>query len=343
MHTHILCSTPKHIGNVIGSSGSKATNQLFINPSLQHYIKILFRHARQIQSSRTVDAIADPLSKTTLFANKTGKRLSLAGGELIELIELLDLEQRPLEISVFSSLTQFENDVIRTCRPFINDKIFNTTLPPQIALYEPPYPDKQKGASCFQSILKLLSSQRNSADLVISMAKCQLENSVHWLLIQVAAALSCQRVGGTLIMGLQNSLLTATHDVLYFLSTLYGKIEITKSQFSDQLSGDKLMICRNFLVQDVRTLIFILGGWIKNGVDNSRSLLNVRPPRRFTDTLIEINASLGQKQLESIRAAIASVEASARQRAQQGDNVRISKCEQWCLPRGLRLCKNSPV
>lgn len=340
MHTHVLWMTPKHVGNVIDSSGSGWTEEKLINPSLDYYIKRLLRHSVPLQ-------IDDPLLKNSLYSTKLGKNVPLACGELIELIELLELAQLPLEIFVFSSNTALELDALSLCRPNIDDTVSVSSSPLPSDLYSPgsvgKATDRQKMEDCYGTLLKLLTVERNSSDLVISITRSHPDQSMHWLLVQITAALGRQRLGGTLVLGLQNTLWSSTRDVLFFLSTIYGRLEITKPLLSNQLSGDKYVICKDFLVADVRTLVFILGGWIKRGVNDVRSLLNIKPPRRFTDSLVEINASLGQRQLESIRGVYLESTAAEGVRSPPTGLMRVGKCEQWCQYRGLRLVKDTIV
>ncbi len=123
-------------------------------------------------------------------------------------------------------------------------------------------------------------------------------------------------------------------DVLYILSGLYEKICIVKPITSNAISNERFIVCKGFsnmenMLPNIETIAYdILDGKINYLI---HSILNSQIPYYFVNKIEEINAVLGQQQLETISQIInIMISKNKDDKIENMKRTNIQKCIQWC-------------
>lgn len=121
------------------------------------------------------------------------------------------------------------------------------------------------------------------------------------ILAEVLYAITFQKKGGIFVLKVFDIFTKLTLEIIYLLSSCYEKIYIYKPNTSRVANSEKYIICKNFIItENVRNdLIEIIPSLIKN-CNKISSILTNPLPLHFLNKIEEINAVLGQQQLETI-------------------------------------------
>ena len=93
-----------------------------------------------------------------------------------------------------------------------------------------------------------------------------------------------------------------TVDLLYILSSFYEKVYITKPQTSRYANSEKYIVCRNFLIEDSTEISESFKKEFNKICSPCfvKSILTINHDYYFISRIEEINAILGQQQIENI-------------------------------------------
>jgi len=157
------------------------------------------------------------------------------------------------------------------------------------------------------------------------------------LFAQIAYAIMLQSKGGTFILKFFDCFMQHSIDLLYILSAFYDKVYIIKPQTSRYANSEKYLVCRGFLFSSNEKFYpYFLNTFQKmtHMADNAQihRFLSTHLSQCFVTKIEEINAILGQQQIENIHFTISLIENKHKQ--EKIDNlirVNIQKCIQWCL------------
>lgn len=160
------------------------------------------------------------------------------------------------------------------------------------------------------------------------------------LLCQSMYAIICQRRHGTFIMKVFDIFTNASIDILYFLSMFYETIHICKPFTSRVANSEKYVVCKNFKYSNTTHFfkafenIFIQIQ--KNKDKYIERVLDISYNSVILGKIEEINAMIGQKQIENIATTISLIYNYNRHDAvEQYKKTNINKCIQWLIEHNI--------
>jgi cap1 methyltransferase len=159
---------------------------------------------------------------------------------------------------------------------------------------------------------------------------------------QMCYAVCMQKLGGVFIMKISDCFTESTMDILYILCGFYENVYITKPDTSSPTNSEKYIVCRNFIFNNTDTfgeyIRYVFSSMIKISEQLSiRRFLNIQIPMSFSNKIEEINAILGQYQLDAIHQTILFIENKSNKKQDKSDKSdkmvknSIQKCIQWCI------------
>lgn len=130
-------------------------------------------------------------------------------------------------------------------------------------------------------------------------------------------------------------------DILYILSSVYEKVYIIKPSTSNITMFDKYIVCRNFILDDIKKEIyknyyFKLAQFISvylqnNNNDNISSIIDSEIPSYFINKIDDMNIIIGQQQLESIDQIINILKNKNKdEKIETIKKANIQKSIAWC-------------
>lgn len=165
--------------------------------------------------------------------------------------------------------------------------------------------------------------------------------SINLILAQVIYAIALQKQGGTFILKVFDIFIQATIDILYILSSLYEKCYIIKPNTSRNANSEKYIVCKLFKLADASELINKLSTFFN--MDTKKTIarvLNINIPYLYINKLEDINAILGQQQLENILYTLHLLDNNKSDKLELIKKNNIQKCIQWCIKNSLPYNKN---
>jgi len=165
----------------------------------------------------------------------------------------------------------------------------------------------------------------------------QEQISTNLIFCQIAFAVAMQKMGGTFILKMYDTFTQFSIDVLFLLSNLYESVYIIKPNTSRFANSEKYIVCKKFRCENVKEYVSIfykiLSGFdkIKHDITINPSLFNIKIPYIFTNKLEEINAILGQQQIDTIVSTIYLIDNSNKNdKIEHMKKKNIQKCINWC-------------
>jgi 23S rRNA U2552 (ribose-2'-O)-methylase RlmE/FtsJ len=156
--------------------------------------------------------------------------------------------------------------------------------------------------------------------------------SIKLAFAQCAYAFSCQKKGGSFVLKLFDTYTQASIDILYILASVYEKVYFLKPHTSRQANSEKYIVCKNFKLENTFEIVRAMYRII-NAYDNrlhAYRFLNCNIPYRFICAVQEINAILGQSQLENITTTIHIIDSCSAERLENLKRNNVIKCVNWC-------------
>ena len=166
--------------------------------------------------------------------------------------------------------------------------------------------------------------------------------STKLIFCQMCFAFAIQKIGGTFILKIFDIFTQATIDLLYILSSVYEQLIIIKPNTSRQANSEKYVICKNFKLEETYELIENLSQLfpIVNSDIIIERFLNIDIPNLYTNKLEDINAIIGQQQLENILSTLYLLDNNKPEKIENIKKNNIQKCIQWCIKYKLPYNKN---
>ena len=156
--------------------------------------------------------------------------------------------------------------------------------------------------------------------------------SLKLIFAEIAYAVALQKKGGTFILKVFDIFSKGTLDLLYILSGLYDKVFISKPHTSRIANSEKYIICEGF--RDFNTQYFIqcFSDMLqKIAFHDDFRFLKINYPLIFVNKIQEINAILGQKQIENISNTLNLIKSSKSDSSLENcKKAHIKKCIRWC-------------
>ena len=153
------------------------------------------------------------------------------------------------------------------------------------------------------------------------------------IIAELMYAIVMQKEGGSYILKIFDIFSKLTLDILFILSNLYEEVYIVKPHTSRLANSEKYIYCNNFLVEDSEKFyeVFINNFEKLNNYDNIETILDINFDYYFLNRIEEINAILGQQQLENIINTINVI--NNRNNFEKLECMKknnIQKCIVWC-------------
>jgi hypothetical protein len=165
--------------------------------------------------------------------------------------------------------------------------------------------------------------------------------SVKLIFSQIVYAIAMQKKHGTFILKFFDIFTEITVELLYILSSLYEKCYIVKPHSSRSANSEKYIYCQNFKLDNTYHLIKKFSEMF-NDIDNCdiSKILNIKLQYLYTNKIEEINAILGQQQLENILSTLNILDYNKVDRLESIKKNNILKCIQYCIKNNLPYHKN---
>lgn len=149
---------------------------------------------------------------------------------------------------------------------------------------------------------------------------------------QCAFALSCQKMGGDFCLKVFDTYTQASVDLLYILACVYEQVYIYKPNTSRSANSEKYIICTNFQIRCSKKMITSMVNVMDSFIEGKHPVrfVSIDIPYSFICAIQEINAIIGQIQLECISTTLSLMDTDLPDRLEYIKNVNIVKCINWC-------------
>ena len=161
---------------------------------------------------------------------------------------------------------------------------------------------------------------------------------VNLLLAQVFFAISMQKHGGHFVLKVFDMCTQVSIDVAFLLNSLYDEVFIVKPHTSRYANSERYLVCKGFLLEKTEPYAIRFYHMLNQLHNNSQkmiSLLSFPTPRYFLDRLQEINAILGQQQIDNIKTTLALIRSKDSERIEQLRKSAIHRCLAYCQKHNL--------
>ena len=150
---------------------------------------------------------------------------------------------------------------------------------------------------------------------------------------QICFAIVMQKKGGTFIIKIFDVFTKSSVDLIYILNCLYDKTYITKPHTSRYANSERYIVCRGFKLIDSTSFFERFATIYKENPFEKpiTNFLNIKYSYYFINKLEEINAILGQYQIENINSTInLIVNKQNTDKLEMIKKTNIQKCITWC-------------
>ena len=149
---------------------------------------------------------------------------------------------------------------------------------------------------------------------------------------QICFALAVQKKGGIFVLKVFDIFTQATIDLLYILSSLYERVYISKPHTSRTANSEKYIICKGYKLEDSKEYLQIFSKVFEiiNSDLSIHNFLNIEIPLIFKNKLEDINAIIGQQQIENIMSTFYLLDNNKQDTMAYIKKNNVQKCIQWC-------------
>jgi 23S rRNA U2552 (ribose-2'-O)-methylase RlmE/FtsJ len=156
------------------------------------------------------------------------------------------------------------------------------------------------------------------------------------ILTEIIYTILMQKQNGSCVLKMYDIFLKSSVEFIYLLNCLYKKVYIIKPNTSRLANSEKYIVCKNFRFSNIdfikQKLISIIK--VLYNIDfkkyNIKSILNIPLQHIYINQIEEINAILGNQQIENITNTIKLIEHKKTDKILHYKNININKCIQWC-------------
>lgn len=154
---------------------------------------------------------------------------------------------------------------------------------------------------------------------------------------QVAYAIGMQKLNGTFILKIFETVMKSSVDIIYMLSSFYKTVHIIKPNTSRYANSEKYIVCMGFRYSNTKQISKkfknILTVLNNTEINNISSILDMPINQLFISGLEDVNAILGQQQMENILTTMRFIENKERkgERLNYLTTKNIEKCINWCI------------
>jgi hypothetical protein len=164
---------------------------------------------------------------------------------------------------------------------------------------------------------------------------------VNLIFSQIVYALAMQKKSGMFVLKIFDIFTQITIELLYILSSLYEKCYIVKPHASRCANAEKYIVCKNFKLDNTYDLIKKFSDFFSYLDDKPiYKILNIKLPYLYINKIEDINAILGQQQLENILSTLHILDNNKPDKLDTIKKNNILKCIQYCIKNKLPYHKN---
>jgi len=168
--------------------------------------------------------------------------------------------------------------------------------------------------------------------------------SAKLIFAQICYALMIQKKGGSFVLKFFDTFSRASVEMIYILNIFYDNVYIIKPCTSRYANSERYIVCKKFKKTNMspylQTFKYIIDKMSSNIYVNQ--LLNIELPYYYISRLEEINAILGQQQLESIISTLALIQNNSKENENKIEQIttnNIQKCNNWCIKNNIGFHK----
>lgn len=180
-------------------------------------------------------------------------------------------------------------------------------------------------------------------DFIFCETEAESSNYFISLIQSIMIVLKNQKNNGTCIIKIGTIFHKPVVDILYYLSSLYEKVYISKPNTNNIISFDRYIVCKSFIYNDesyqylklnyLKLLVFIK----KLEDKHVYSVLDCDIPYYFKNKIDDLNIIIGQQQLEALDQIIAiynNKNKSDKIEIMKKNNIQksVSWCEKYKIP-----------
>ena len=165
---------------------------------------------------------------------------------------------------------------------------------------------------------------------------------------EVFYAISMQKVGGTFVLKIFDMFTRVTIDLLHLLCMTYDDVIVFKPNTSRIANSEKYVVCKRFNIKSAEEHIDLIGKirsfFARVGIQHqsreqsqpqhSNVVTDILKPGTHNTHLLsrieEINAILGQQQIENIISTVSLVQFKTNDRLENYKKMHVQKCIAWC-------------
>tara|TARA_B100001093_G_scaffold240037_3_gene229865 strand:+ start:5484 stop:6668 length:1185 start_codon:yes stop_codon:yes gene_type:complete len=154
------------------------------------------------------------------------------------------------------------------------------------------------------------------------------------ILAEAIYAITLQKRGGHFVLKIFDNFTRFTSELTYLLSMFYEKIYIVKPNTSRHANSERYIVCKNFKYHNTSALTEIFKDILEKvkNCDYINHIFRFELPCIFTTRIEEINAIIGQQQIECIVNTLNLINhKNKNDKLEQLKNNNISKCTNWCI------------
>lgn len=152
------------------------------------------------------------------------------------------------------------------------------------------------------------------------------------ILAEILYAIAFQELGGVFILKMFDCFTLLTVQYLYLLTSVYEKVYIYKPNTSRLANSERYVICINYknTTKNRNEFTKVIPNILSMSY-NLKSILKMNIPLYFYQRIEEINAILGQQQLEAISSTISLITHKTQKvKIVNLKDNNIQKCIAWC-------------
>ncbi len=166
--------------------------------------------------------------------------------------------------------------------------------------------------------------------------------SLKLIFAQIVYAIALQKKDGIFILKIFDVFTNSTIDLIYLLSSLYEKCYIVKPFTSRIANSEKYLVCKGFKLNCTFNLVKKFAT-ILSQTDETIQInrfLNINISYLYINKIEDINAILGQQQLENILSTLNLLDNCKNDKLEIIKKNNIQKCIQWCIKNKMPYNKN---
>ena len=154
------------------------------------------------------------------------------------------------------------------------------------------------------------------------------------ILAEALYAITLQKRAGHFILKIFDNFTRFTCELIYLLSMFYEKVYIVKPNTSRYANSERYIVCKNFKYHDTSSLTTTFRDILRNISENDyiNHIFRFDLPYIFTTRIEEINAIIGQQQIECIVNTLNLINhKNKNDKLEQLKNNHINKSTNWCV------------